>query len=337
MDDDDINNDDEIDDHIHQFIRRRTIPRRTNWRYRYMALSQREISQANALQLSISDHVDFLLLMILLTNQLLTVLHLFRRQIAGQNNSRVQRMTTVIRYYTRLIAFCYLRLDHIYVEEAELVGIRRDQWEAMVAREVDTPPRNRSLDEISDGDAFRLTRFRKPQLQLLIQHWRIPDRIVTNNRYSFTGEEILVVCLSKIATGLSWTQLCKDTFGGEPRRWSLGFKWFINHLFVTFYHKISGRSIELWLGDMDNFKHAILDRLAQPAYPFEVEYFEDIGHPERAQYVVNCDPDHWRVFGFLDDTNVRSSRPGSGPVGAGEGSGRPRRNMAYDVQRAFYR
>jgi hypothetical protein len=264
------------------------------------------------------------MVMILLSNQLLTVLHLFRRQIAGQNNSRVQRMTTVICYYTRLLAFCYLRRDNLYLEEAELVGIHRDQWEAMVAREVDTPPRNQSLDEISDGDAFRLTRFRKPQLQLLFHHWRIPDRIPTEHRYCFTGEEMLVVCLSKIATGLSWTQ-------------SHGFKWFINHLFVTFYHKISGRSIELWLGDMENFKQAILDRLAEPAHPIEADYFDDIGHPERAEYLVQCDPEHWRVFGFLDDTNVRSSRPGSGPVGTGEGSGRPRRNMVYDVQRAFYR
>jgi len=264
------------------------------------------------------------MVMILLSNQLLTVLHLFRRQIAGQNNSRVQRMTTVICYYTRLLAFCYLRRDNLYLEEAELVGIHRDQWEAMVAREVDTPPRNQSLDEISDGDAFRLTRFRKPQLQLLFHHWRIPDKIVTEHRYCFTGEEMLVVCLSKIATGLSWTQ-------------SHGFKWFINHLFVTFYHKISGRSIELWLGDMENFKQAILDRLAEPAHPIEADYFDDIGHPERAEYLVQCDPEHWRVFGFLDDTNVRSSRPGSGPVGTGEGSGRPHRNMAYNVQRAFYR
>jgi hypothetical protein len=288
MNDDDDNdyNNDEIDDHIHQIIRRRTIPRRTNWRYRYMALSQREIAQANMVQQFILDHAHFFMLMIILSNQLLTELHLFRRQIAGQNNSRVQQMTTVVCYYTHLIAFCYLRLGNLDLEEAELVGICHDQWDAMVAREVDTPPRNQSLDEISDGDAFRLTRFRKSQLQLLIQHWRIPDRIVTDHRYCFTGEEILVVCLSKNATGLSWMQLCKDTFRGDPRRWSHGFKWFINHLFVTFYHKISGCSIELWLGDMENFKQAILDRLAEPAQPIEADYFDDIGHPERAEYVV---------------------------------------------------
>jgi hypothetical protein len=153
------NNDDvdNFDDHIHQIIRRRTIPRRTNWQYWYMALSQCEVAQANILQQSILDHAQFFMVMILLSNQLLTGLHLFRRQIAGQNNSQVQRMTTVVCYYTHLIAFCYLRLDNLYLEEAELVAICHDQWEAMVAREVDTPPRNWSLDEIYDGDAFRLT------------------------------------------------------------------------------------------------------------------------------------------------------------------------------------
>ncbi len=55
-----------------------------------MALSQREAAQANMLHQSILDHAQFFMVMTLLSNQLLTVLHLFRRQIAGQNNSRVQ-------------------------------------------------------------------------------------------------------------------------------------------------------------------------------------------------------------------------------------------------------
>ncbi len=93
----------------------------------------------------------------------------------------------------------------------------------------------------------------------------------------------------------------------------------------------------MWVGEIESFKQAILDRLAQPAYPFEREYFEEIGHPERAQYVINCPIEHWRVFGFIDHTNVRSCRPGSGPVGPGEGPGRPRRHDTYWIQRAFYR
>jgi hypothetical protein len=69
----------------------------------------------------------------------------------------------------------------------------------------------------------------------------------------------------------------------------------------------------------------------------EAKYFDNIGYPERAQYVVHCQPEFWRIFGFLDDTNMRSSPAGSGLVGPHEGNGRPYRNMAYEVQRAFYR
>jgi hypothetical protein len=81
--------------------------------------------------------------------------------------------------------------------------------------------------------------------------------------------------------------------------------------------------IEMWLDQLDEFKQAILNRLAQPASPIEQELFNLDGHTERAQYVLHCDPEHWRIFGFLDDTNVRSCRLGSGPVGPGEGAGRP--------------
>ncbi len=88
---------------------------------------------------------------------------------------------------------------------------------------------------------------------------------------------------------------------------------------------------------MESFKQAILNRLAQPAHPIERELFLEEGHPERAQYIIQCPIESWRVFGFLDDTAVRTCRPGSGPVGAGEGPGCPRRNNAYDIQRAFYR
>jgi hypothetical protein len=46
------------------------------------------------------------------------------------------------------------------------------------------------------------------------------------------------------------------------------------------------------LGQMEHFKHAILDRLAQPAHPIERDYFVEEGHPERAQ-----DNESWRIMG----------------------------------------
>jgi hypothetical protein len=156
----------------------------------------------------------------------------------------MQRMAPIIPFYSRLLVFCYLRLDNLILEEQELVGVTRDDWEAAVAREADTPPRNRSIEALSEGDARRLTRFRKEQLQFLMVHWRTPAQVVTaRNRYVFTGEEMLIVCLTRLATGLSSMQLSKDVFGGNPRRWSPLFHWFVDFLFVNFYHKISGRSI----------------------------------------------------------------------------------------------
>ena len=335
---DDIDEDDEVIIFLDEIIRYRMIPRRTNWRYRYLALNQQEVAAVSSIQLSISELTDFFLVLVLLVNQLLTVLHSSTRRNADQNVPLRQQMAPVIRFYSRLLAFCYLRLDDLILEEHELVGITRGEWEAAVAREADTPPRNRSIEALSEGDAHRLTRFRKEQLQVLMVHWRIPAQVVTaRNRYVFTGEEMLIVCLTRLATGWSWTQLSKDVFGGNPRRWSPLFHWFVDFLFVNFYHKISGRSIEMWLDQLDEFKQAILNRLAQPAHPIEQELFNLDGHPERAQYVLHCDPEHWRIFGFLDDTNVRSCRLGSGPVGPEEGAGRPRRAMAYEIQRAFYR
>ncbi len=153
------------------------------------------------IQLSISELTDFFLVLVLLVNQLLTVLHSSTRRNADQNVPLRQQMAPVIRFYSRLLAFCYLRLDDLILEEHELVGITRGEWEAAVAREADTPPRNRSIEALSEGDAHRLTRFRKEQLQVLMVHWRIPAQVVTaRNRYVFTVEEMLIVCLTRLAT-----------------------------------------------------------------------------------------------------------------------------------------
>jgi hypothetical protein len=59
------------------------------------------------------------------------------------------------------------------------------------------------------------------------------------------------------------------------------------HLFNS-NHKISGKSIKIWLGDMEYFKQVILDHLAQPVHPMERELFDNVGHRERVQYVIHC-------------------------------------------------
>jgi len=237
--------------------------------------------------------------------------------------------------YQSLFMFCCYKIDWLLEEETNLLYIRRSQLFPVI----DTPPRNRTIDEIPETTAKALTRFNKEQLRLLLLHWRLPDRIITGYGHQFTGEEVLLFSLARIGTGDPITRLVMGHFSGEPRRWSYTFKWFVNHLFVMFYHKISGRSLEMWIPEIQNFKQNIVDRLRKPAHRREMEYFNDLGQRYLADhYIVDVESvDDWRVFGFIDDTNIRTCRPGSGPVGVQGGPGLPRREHAYLIQRAFYR
>jgi hypothetical protein len=81
----DIDEDDEVINFLDEIVRYRMIPRRTNWRYRYLALNQQEVAAISSIQLSISEQTDFFLLIILLVNQLLTMLHSSNRRNADQN------------------------------------------------------------------------------------------------------------------------------------------------------------------------------------------------------------------------------------------------------------
>ncbi len=149
-------------------------------------------------------------------------------------------------------------------------------------------------------------------------HLQIPNSVVIGprQRYRFSGEELLIVCLTRIATGDPWTRLIPSHFGGDVRCWSIAFWWFIIHLFINFYYKISGGSIVGWIDQIQDVKKAILDHLAKPAHPFELDYDEELGNP---QCIIQCPIESWRVFGFLNDTNSRTCRPGSGPAGNFDG------------------
>lgn len=57
---------------------------------------------------------------------------------------------------------------------------------------------------------------------------------------------------------------------------------------------------------------------------------------ERA-HIIHFPPKYWPIFGFIDDTFVRTSRPGLDPVGLEVGHGRPTRQDADWIQHAFYR
>ncbi len=192
------------------------------------------------------------------------------------------------------------------------------QWPAL------SPPKNRSIDEISEE--FHTTSHISWRINFTYCSWI----------YSSQGlYSLLIICLARFATGDPWTWLIPGNFGGEVRQRSSTFRWFIEHIFLTFYHKSSGRWIQSWIHEIA-FKQAILDHLAQPAHPIGVEDFKEEGiDVDVEEFIIQCPLESWHVFGFLDITAVCTCRLGSSPTGDDEGPGRPRQWIASMIQIAF--
>lgn len=171
------------------------------------------------------------------------------------------------------------------------------------------PARKRTNDSLTEYEAYAWTRFLKSELVLLLLHLRLPLGIRTPNRYVFTGEEVLIFCLTRIALGVDIVELVESKFGGSSTRWSEAFNWFVDHVYFTFYHRITGDSMRLWINRIDEFRTRICHKVNSE--PVSVQTGTDAnGNPIFDDLWVNCDPATFRVFGFLDDTGIETCRPG---------------------------
>jgi len=201
----------------------------------------------------------------------------------------------------------------------DILFVRRSEHQ----RESNGPERKRTIDSLTELEAYSWTRFTKAELVLLLLHFRLPEYLWTRNRYRFTGEEVLIFCLTRIALGLDFTELVASKFGGSSTRWSEAFKWFIEHLYFTFYHRITGNSMMLWIEKIDEFRRVICYKVN--AEPVEIHGTDANGNGFVRWVYANCDPATFRIFGFIDDTGVQTCRPG-GSWG-----------FTRTVQRIFYR
>lgn len=46
---------------------------------------------------------------------------------------------------------------------------------------------------------------------------------------------------------MPFTNMARHTFGGNPRHFPAMKGLMVNYLYITFYHKISGRSLDQWI------------------------------------------------------------------------------------------
>jgi len=187
------------------------------------------------------------------------------------------------------------------------------------------PPAQRTIGEIPDDNvSFSTCGFATDELCLLKRHLRLPQQLTTPDRrgFSFTGEEAFLISLHHLRNGQPFAQLSEEKFGGDPRLHTHCVREFINHVHNKFCHKLSGDSMRQWLPWIGSFREAIWNILLDGVVNVRLSDGTNIDHQV-------CIPfDGFRVFGWLDDTDLPTTRPRAGIATTDD-------QELRDVQRAF--
>ncbi len=101
------------------------------------------------------------------------------------------------------------------------------------------PPRNRTINGLTDHESVQFMRFSKTQLLIILRCFRLPIRLNIDG-YWFTREEVMIFSITKIALGLNNHLLCLLVFGGSRAKWLIAYKWFLTHLYNHYYPTVIG-------------------------------------------------------------------------------------------------
>jgi hypothetical protein len=193
-----------------------------------------------------------------------------------------------------------------------------------------------SIDDFrSDDDARMKTNFTPAELRQLLRFFRLnqaarADGFIRIKGYRFRPEEILIFVLRKLKNATSNSSLCGDVFGGDPRKWSHAMKWFYSRADLLIGNHVSLNLVERFRDDLPLFAEKLANLLRRG---FQVE--NEDGTFEHVPGIDYSDPDDpFRIFGFLDCSNFRSSTPATGPSGRYEGAAR--NPYSYVKQRSYY-
>ena len=125
-------------------------------------------------------------------------------------------------------------LSQIYNHYKRQESILCDLAQNMDDRHEYGKPRNRGIEDFSDYECLRYTCITKSQLYRMYHYFKIDPQLRIHhhgdNYYSFTGQEVFLFSLTKIALGLNNQVLCMFIFGGCSRRCSAAYKWFLFHM-----------------------------------------------------------------------------------------------------------
>ena len=284
---------------------------RTNWLYRGTAMTTTDRMDIQDLRTHAFDLEDTLAY-IGTTFAALAVMAKTR----AEQSLPITRIRRVLDYLCQAVAFitCAIELTNLNIEDRLYFVHNVHRFK---------PHNNRKIADLEDDNhSTRLFGFKKQELFLLLHHLRIPS-LFREDGYLLGGEESLLIFLYYIRSGMTFTRMADSIFGGDPRRMTNHVRAITDHLYHHFYHKITGDSMRMWLPCIAQFRSAIWEKLqdglVNERYSDGSEMDWEIWLPE----------DKFRVFGWLDDTDLQTDRPRPGRSNESE--------ELRDTQEAFYK
>jgi hypothetical protein len=172
-----------------------------------------------------------------------------------------------------------------------------------------------TIDEVSDSDCRARYLFTKEQLHRLHKALRL-DRfpiVEMANGSKFGSEEVLLIGLHRFV----FPQRFFDMTAIYGRDWSAltrAFNWFCKYMRINFSYLIYD-NCEYWKPEFEYFTECVRKKVE-----------------EKSDGNIQFDPGSYCVFGFVDDTVIKTTRPGGGPCEDGPNAAR------YNtlIQMAFY-
>ena len=184
------------EDGDNEFIRFKTTNRNTTTKERYLALTTDEIQLIRYMIGEITH----------CRRHKCAILSLLRTTITSAYASlsqwqHLQQNQNVIQIWLLLLCLSLLRS---YWNEDEIRRIKTAYFNELALFVDDFEPtvkddeRNRTIEEMSEDHCKSYTRFKKDELHQLYHHLRTPETFRTPDRHSFTGEEALLIFLTRV-------------------------------------------------------------------------------------------------------------------------------------------
>ena len=247
-----------------------------------------------------------------------------KRYLSLSSNERMD-LKSVQRCIKYILLYKEVVKSSLPQEMEDILQILVADFVSMQVAEVPTVAINRrpvyvKFDDVDEDICYNRYRFLKKDLWRLHQAFRLDQFngwIICNTGTSignkFGTEEALLILLHRLAFPTRYVDMVA-IYGREGTALSRIFNWMNNYIRTTFGHLIAN-NLDYWKDDLEEFTESIREKVL-----------------EKSEGAIHYPPGSYLLFGFIDDTTIRTCRPGGGPAEEGEYAER----YSMLLQEAFY-